>query len=84
MEAMVVILALLVALVLVLLSIATMAERRLKLVRTQIILERKDTEHREQCGEGSIVDTVRMDAALGRVEYWTRASFKRLWRGVKV
>ena len=84
MEALLVIIVLLVALVLVLLSIATMAERRLKLVRTQIILEKKDTEHREMAGEGSVVDTVRMDAALGRVEFWTRAGWKSLWKGVKV
>ena len=88
MNPLLIVLVLLAVLVLILLFIATMAERRLKLVRTQLILEKKDIEHRAELGDDShvvnIVDTVRSEASLRRIEFWTKAGWKSLWKGIRI
>ena len=71
-------------LVSILLYLVMVAERRVSLMRTQISLEKKDIEHREQAGEVTVVDTVRLDSSLERVDFWGRTSVKHLMRGVKI
>jgi len=81
MAAMAVTIVILAVIVLGLLFSRTGAERRLRLVQSQIALEKKNIERRAD--SESVVDTVRSEASLRRIEFWLTASPRNLWRGMR-
>jgi len=88
MEVMAVTVVILAVIVLGLLFSRTWAERRLRLVQSQIALEKLRFKHQVEQTEDApvvrIVDTVRSEAALDRIEFWTRAGWMSLWKGLKL